>query len=208
MSTPGYVYVVRQGSTDNYKIGYAADLKTRLSQLQTASADPLTVHLRLLCDNPDVMETRLHKAFHKKLIRGEWFKLSAKDLDLIRDVCGFSSTPSYKSKLWTVYKLSNPVDEGLDALPIVPSQDKLLKAVMFLAMVAGIWDGSLQGNTEPRYMTQCFIHRGRITHVTGYIWKQDNNGDTFVAFPRDSDHVVVADDSLPISSDISVTFYD
>ena len=71
----GIVYFVRAGETDLVKVGYSADLSTRMRTLQTANGEELT--LEHVHESNDVRTDEL--GFHRELgaqhIRGEWFRL-------------------------------------------------------------------------------------------------------------------------------------
>jgi len=77
------VYFVRQANDAGLiKIGYTDDsIKSRLSTLQTASPEPLT----LLCAVPGSRdeETALHARFAPYRRRGEWFEPSSELLEYI-----------------------------------------------------------------------------------------------------------------------------
>lgn len=72
-----FVYLIRCGSRGPIKIGIAKNVESRLSSLQTANPYELSLIAKVKCDSRRhalEMETRLHKVFSQKRIRGEWFK--------------------------------------------------------------------------------------------------------------------------------------
>jgi hypothetical protein len=71
MKFTGNVYFVQCENDGPIKIGYTADVKSRLRQLQTSNHEKLI----LLCWYPSDAqhEKEWHSAFHKIKIRGEWF---------------------------------------------------------------------------------------------------------------------------------------
>ena len=75
----GYVYVIRMGDTDWYKIGRSRNPATRLRELQTGN--PLTLRLvaagKLSC--PAEVERQLHRHYQdedKSAAAREWFRLT------------------------------------------------------------------------------------------------------------------------------------
>ena len=66
----GMIYFVRTRKA--IKIGYATDLKKRLTQLQVGNSNPLKVMLTVPGSKED--EALLHHLLREHRIRGEWFK--------------------------------------------------------------------------------------------------------------------------------------
>jgi len=77
----GFVYVIK--CNDFYKIGRTNNVQKRLSGMQTGNPYELELILSIKTNSPFTLETSLHTKFKDKLIRGEWFKLSDKDLKII-----------------------------------------------------------------------------------------------------------------------------
>lgn len=73
-----YVYIVGV-STNPVKIGHAADVVTRVSQLQIGNPDQLTVHKTFQVDwsRAADIERQIHKKLEKERRRGEWFNVDA-----------------------------------------------------------------------------------------------------------------------------------
>jgi hypothetical protein len=67
---PGMIYFVRTRKA--IKIGYATDLRKRLTQLQVGNSNPLKVMLTVPGTKGD--EAQLHHLFREHRIRGEWFR--------------------------------------------------------------------------------------------------------------------------------------
>jgi len=81
----GCVYVIRSGDSDAYKIGWTARESypvKRLHELQIGNPDPLGVVLVLPCQMPRG-DRFVHRLFGPKRIHGEWFRLTATDLDAL-----------------------------------------------------------------------------------------------------------------------------
>ena len=66
------IYFIRQ--SDYVKIGYASDVRTRLSDLQVAS--PYDLSVLFMMEGDYDKEKELHDRFVKDKIRGEWYILS------------------------------------------------------------------------------------------------------------------------------------
>lgn len=90
------MYILRNGGTNQYKIGITKDLNRRLSELQTGCPEELRVvkiythYQRKIIQR---YETLLHRHYTKqgKRIRnnGEWYRLTEED---IRELCEPQST--------------------------------------------------------------------------------------------------------------------
>jgi hypothetical protein len=77
---PGFVYMIKHGSRDEYKIGYTLDPLRRLGEIGLQlphAADP--VHT-IETDDPSGVEAYWHRRFSDKRLRGEWFKLTPADV--------------------------------------------------------------------------------------------------------------------------------
>lgn len=71
-----FVYIIRMGRTQMYKIGKSNDPQGRLASLQTASPYKLKLLHTFAADNATAAEESLHAALHNQRMEGEWFKLS------------------------------------------------------------------------------------------------------------------------------------
>ena len=65
-------------------LGYTTDLNKRLESLQIGNPHLLCTY-RTIENVSRKMETRLHRLFNEKKIRGEWFAITP---DMIDSVCG------------------------------------------------------------------------------------------------------------------------
>lgn len=82
----GYVYFVRYGLEDVFKIGMTMqNLAGRLSGIQTGSPTPLTLHGYIETDQPSALEEKLHKRYAKYRISGEWFRIPTSTIDKLLD---------------------------------------------------------------------------------------------------------------------------
>lgn len=78
-----YVYVIRAGRTNAYKIGKSNDPQGRLMSLQTASHHQLNLLHTFTADNASAAEEELHRLLHHQRLEGEWFKVSPQQKAII-----------------------------------------------------------------------------------------------------------------------------
>jgi hypothetical protein len=78
-----YVYVIRAGRTDWYKIGKTNDPEGRLQSLQTGSPHKLKLLHAFRADNATAAEEELHRLLHGKRLEGEWFNLTDSERDVL-----------------------------------------------------------------------------------------------------------------------------
>lgn len=76
-----HVYVIRSGGYR--KIGYTANLKSRLAQMQTNSPTELVVDRRYVVDRrfAAIAEFLLHERLQHRHVRGEWFTADLAEID-------------------------------------------------------------------------------------------------------------------------------
>ena len=74
----GYIYLVQ--CDKYYKIGYAKHLGSRVSSLRVSNPFPLELLHYTYVPNARLAEEELHSEFIMKIHRGEWFTLSASDV--------------------------------------------------------------------------------------------------------------------------------
>jgi len=77
-----YLYIIQQHSW--YKIGIATNLKSRTSAVQTGSPIKQTLLWSAYIPKAQTLERLLHKKYKLENGLGEWFKLTEKDLDSIK----------------------------------------------------------------------------------------------------------------------------
>lgn len=65
------VYIIQAGWTGPVKIGYARDIASRFSAIQTGNHERLVI--RLLMDGARLEEAELHARFAPLRLHGEWF---------------------------------------------------------------------------------------------------------------------------------------
>lgn len=83
----GYIYVIGMPGVQAVKIGWAANVRTRLAGLQTGSPFPLTVLWKRRIPNTPAVEAALHQLFNSKRVRGEWFDLGPDAPRVISEAC-------------------------------------------------------------------------------------------------------------------------
>jgi hypothetical protein len=72
---------MRDRSNGLIKVGYSKDPKLRESTLQSEKPD-IEMIFNIACDKS--MERKLHKQYASKRVRGEWFRLSEIDIEIIK----------------------------------------------------------------------------------------------------------------------------
>lgn len=82
-ATKQKVYLIREGFRGLVKIGIAKHPQKRLSSIQTACPQDIELVGYVESSRPKQLERELHRRFHHKHYRGEWFELSQDDIDLI-----------------------------------------------------------------------------------------------------------------------------
>jgi hypothetical protein len=88
ISKNGFIYLIKCGDFNLYKIGKANSSQlvlSRLNQCQTGNPFKLILSGYWEVSNYHLIEKRLHSLFNNKHKRGEWFELNENDLLLIND---------------------------------------------------------------------------------------------------------------------------
>lgn len=79
----GYVYVVK-GRNGQFKIGHTVQLKQRIKALRDMNGGIVELVHVVLCHDRIAIEETLHNLFKEKHVDGEWFALTAEDIEVIR----------------------------------------------------------------------------------------------------------------------------
>lgn len=88
-----WIYFVEiQDGTGAIKIGFASNLKSRVSQLQTSS--PYDLKIRAAFVGKEATEKFLHQKFEDLHLRGEWFSKSDR-IDRVIDAIRSGDVPDY-----------------------------------------------------------------------------------------------------------------
>ena len=76
-----YLYAIIDQKNQLVKIGYAKDPAKRCAQLQTGNPNPLSVIWKVEVEESraKLVETKIHKEYNYKRVRGEWFKMSEQE---------------------------------------------------------------------------------------------------------------------------------
>lgn len=85
-----YLYLIRcntPGYQTYYKVGIAADVESRLAQLQTGSPFELTIEECYGFNNSEIAERAIHQAWAKERGRGEWFELTGDAVSRFQTLC-------------------------------------------------------------------------------------------------------------------------
>jgi predicted GIY-YIG superfamily endonuclease len=81
-----YVYIISAKEfLGLYKIGITDNIQRRIDDLQTGCPYDLFALKVYQVRNNAFIERMLHAFFHKKRVRGEWFRLESRDLEYIDD---------------------------------------------------------------------------------------------------------------------------
>jgi hypothetical protein len=88
MSQVGYVYLIAaDGRCEGlYKIGKSVSPEGRLKHLTLMPFNMKLAHI-IKCQNPSVVESKLHNFFRSCRVNGEWFALSSEQAQMIM-ACG------------------------------------------------------------------------------------------------------------------------
>jgi hypothetical protein len=88
VSDAGYVYVY--GGEGMYKIGRAANPQSRVRRFPLMPFEAKILYV-IATNKMTELETQLHALFRESSLRGEWFKLTPSDLDML--VRKYGATP-------------------------------------------------------------------------------------------------------------------
>lgn len=85
----GYVYLINEWGTDNYKIGVTKsnDINVRKKKLQTGNSTELHLCREFSTDHPYKLEKMLHRYYHSEHLKNEWFKLNDEQVIEFKNVC-------------------------------------------------------------------------------------------------------------------------
>lgn len=94
-----YIYVIKSGLY--YKIGKTMNIKQRMKAIQYAN--PIKIELKIIqaISHCATRERDIHDRFDSKRVRGEWFRLTKKDIkDLQRLVSIFKAQDDILEKIF------------------------------------------------------------------------------------------------------------
>jgi predicted GIY-YIG superfamily endonuclease len=78
-----HVYLINQDDSNMYKIGITNSVKKRLSSIQTANPNPLSLMYSGKVNNAKKLEKELHTHFKRQKINREWFRLDPPDVKYV-----------------------------------------------------------------------------------------------------------------------------
>jgi len=78
-----HVYLINQEDSNMYKIGITNSVNKRLSSIQTANPNPLSLMYSGKVNNAKKLEKELHTHFRRQKINREWFRLDPPDVKYV-----------------------------------------------------------------------------------------------------------------------------
>lgn len=87
MNKQHYVYLIQAADTNHFKIGITANIERRRKQLQTANADDLVIIHTFSTKYNRLMESTLQRSYQSYQKQGEWFELTAEQVDQFLSKC-------------------------------------------------------------------------------------------------------------------------
>jgi len=85
----GWVYLINESDTSNYKIGVtkAKTVNKRKLELQTGNSNELILCRKFETNYPYKLENMLHNHYHLKRLVGEWFYLTDAQATEFIEIC-------------------------------------------------------------------------------------------------------------------------
>lgn len=84
----GFVYLIENTFDGAYKIGYTkGSVENRLLQLLTGSSQEIKIVHRFQSQHFRKLEKYLHRMFHHRHQRGEWFNLTPEEVEKFIPMC-------------------------------------------------------------------------------------------------------------------------
>jgi len=77
----GFIYLIRNGHSNHYKIGISKNVVSRLNTLQTGNPEKLSLISFFPSINTYNQEQELHNHYSEKRVAGEWFVLEQHDIN-------------------------------------------------------------------------------------------------------------------------------
>lgn len=84
MKNNGFVYIIKEKDTNNYKIGKTNNLKSRFDVFEVKLPFEFEVIHVIHCDNYHRAETAFHNLFKNRHANGEWYELSQIEVDWLK----------------------------------------------------------------------------------------------------------------------------
>lgn len=85
----GFIYLINELDTNNYKIGVtkSLDVSKRMKPMETGNSDELFISRTFTTSNPYKLEGMLHRHYAKKHKSKEWFVLTDEDVMDFINIC-------------------------------------------------------------------------------------------------------------------------
>ena len=87
----GYLYIIKEGNRDRFKIGLSHHPELRLKTLQTGNSDLLKLIWKKKCHMVSNFENWAHVKFSKYNLIGEWFEFTEDRLDFVIEILELKS---------------------------------------------------------------------------------------------------------------------
>lgn len=97
----GWIYLINEADTQNYKIGVTKSktIDRRKLTLQTGNASELILCFKFETPHPYRLEKMLHNYYSNKRLVGEWFELTDSEALCFRKICDkFSNIVDFLKK--------------------------------------------------------------------------------------------------------------
>lgn len=112
-SNHGFVYLMRMGKTDIYKIGMSSSPERRLKEIKRTPVvmpDEITLSWYWRTPHMNLSEAMLHERFSAARLNGEWFRLSSENLSWLVSTSGHNFIQSciYAKAIKDGLRLSDP----------------------------------------------------------------------------------------------------
>jgi hypothetical protein len=82
----GFIYLIRSGDTNRYKIGISKNVPSRLNTLQTENPEKLSLIRAFPAIDALKLEQELHSYFAEQRFAGEWYVLDEQDLEYVLSI--------------------------------------------------------------------------------------------------------------------------
>ena len=94
----GFVYLIEAPLYPDItvKIGRTTSPANRFTTLQQTLLTEIKLIHVFLCDNPTKVENCLHRYFHRRKIKGEWFKLNKYEINTLKEIVYLSENRQYQ----------------------------------------------------------------------------------------------------------------
>lgn len=88
----GFIYLIRSGVSNRYKIGISKNVPSRLNTLQTGNPEMLSLLRAFPAIDALKQEQDLHSHYGEKRVNGEWFVLTEYDVEYFLSIAGHGTS--------------------------------------------------------------------------------------------------------------------